>query len=158
MKAIVFDIDGVLADISHRLHYILKANKKERDYEKFYACLNDDLPIPQGILLAKILKGYVESVTDESFVFVYLSGRPERTREATKQWLDTHVGFSETDILYLRRNRDWRKAEAYKLEMLQRLQAKGIEPWLIFDDSERICKELRKNGFVCYQTQEYINA
>lgn len=33
MKYIVFDIDGVLADCSHRLKYI-KGEKK--DYDKFY--------------------------------------------------------------------------------------------------------------------------
>lgn len=33
MKYIVFDIDGVLADCSHRLKYIQGENK---DYDKFY--------------------------------------------------------------------------------------------------------------------------
>ena len=39
MKYIVFDIDGVLADCSHRLHYIQGENK---DYDKFYSDEDDD--------------------------------------------------------------------------------------------------------------------
>lgn len=34
MKYIVFDIDGVLADCSHRLKYI---QGKDKDYDKFYS-------------------------------------------------------------------------------------------------------------------------
>ncbi len=44
MKYIVFDIDGVLADCSHRLHYIQGDNK---DYESFYSYdeVLKDMPI-----------------------------------------------------------------------------------------------------------------
>lgn len=45
MKYIVFDIDGVLADCSHRLHYIQKPIK---DYDKFYS--------DKEILKDKVLK------------------------------------------------------------------------------------------------------
>ena len=32
MKYIIFDIDGVLADCSHRLHYL-----KDKNYDNFYS-------------------------------------------------------------------------------------------------------------------------
>lgn len=47
MKYIVFDIDGVLADCSHRLKYI---QGEDKDYDKFYSDkeIMKDKPIEGG--------------------------------------------------------------------------------------------------------------
>jgi phosphoglycolate phosphatase-like HAD superfamily hydrolase len=46
MKTVIFDLDGTLCDISHRLHFIENGNK---DWDGFYAACPDDVPKPAMI-------------------------------------------------------------------------------------------------------------
>lgn len=52
----IFDIDGTLADLSHRLHFI---QKKPADWDGFFAACSDDAPIPEVIeLIQRLGKDY----------------------------------------------------------------------------------------------------
>lgn len=90
----IFDIDGVVADISHRLHYM-----HEKNYEQFYSDeeIAKDEEIAAGIDLVNRL---FES--DDSFV-MFMTGRPKSSDEATWKWLNEHkvkhsqMGFFRTD-------------------------------------------------------------
>ena len=81
IDAVVFDIDGVLADNSHRMHHI---TGPKRDWDAYYAGIPDDKPIP-GII--QTLKGL--RLRGEHIIFV--TGRPEEHREATSAWLARHA-------------------------------------------------------------------
>ena len=88
----VFDIDGTLADCTHRLDLIdrrIHPREKDRDYNRFFEELNNDAPIEYMVDLCRTLI----SVDLESGNFgsvVFLTGRPERTREATVDWLNDY--------------------------------------------------------------------
>ena len=69
----VFDIDGVLADATHRQHYL---QSRPKDWQGFFRAVGDDGPIARGIDL-------VREAGREGPV-VLLSGRPESTRAATE--------------------------------------------------------------------------
>ena len=45
----VFDIDGVLADVSHRLPFVAR---RPKDWDAFFAAAVDDPPFAQGVALA----------------------------------------------------------------------------------------------------------
>ena len=63
------DLDGVVADVRHRLHHLEGGRK---DWDAFFAGIADDPVHPEGLAVAEELAREHE--------LVYLSGRPERTR------------------------------------------------------------------------------
>lgn len=100
------DIDGVVADISHRLHYM-----KEKNYDAFYSKeeLAKDREIPAGVkLVNRLFK------SDSSFV-VFMTGRPESTDEATWKWLNNHK-VNHAQIGFFRADGDYRPSPIVKVE------------------------------------------
>ena len=79
MQAIIVDIDGTLADLSHRLHHI-KGGR--RDYEAFYAAMGADPLIKPIRDLVGIL--YEGAYATGEPVIILCSGRPERYRKVTQ--------------------------------------------------------------------------
>lgn len=53
VRCYLFDIDGTVADVSHRLRHI---QKQPKDWRAFFAAVQDDLPIPHMIDLARRLR------------------------------------------------------------------------------------------------------
>mgnify|MGYP003085444686 CR=1 FL=1 len=148
MKYIVFDIDGVLADCSHRLHYIQGDNK---DYEKFYSDeeVLKDTPIPNlGNILFEIRNAnYKGSNTDIKF----LTARNIKCITATAEWLERNFGImvEEGDIL-MRPEKDWRPAHEVKEDLIKKYV--GFENILFaFDDDDKINEMYKKYGVTCYK-------
>lgn len=79
---IICDIDGTVADNSHREGFIQNGNK---DWDKFYdpVLIAQDKPIEKAVRTIK----HILAKTPNYYDFMYLTGRPERTREATREWL-----------------------------------------------------------------------
>lgn len=105
----IFDIDGVVADITHRLDYM-----KEKNYEKFYSDeeLAKDGEIRAGIdLVRKLFK------PGDSLV-LFMTGRPVSTDVATWKWLAEHDAIFSHDIFY-RENGDYRPSSVVKTELVQ---------------------------------------
>ncbi|MGW5852337.1 phosphatase domain-containing protein [Streptomyces sp. NPDC055254] len=129
----VFDIDNTLADTGHRQHFL---ERRPRDWNGFFGAARADPPLARGIALA------VESAADCEVV--YLTGRPERCRADTEEWLVRH-GLP-TGRLWMRGNQDRRPARTTKLEVLQRI-ARGREVRMLVDDDELVCGAARAVGF-----------
>ena len=106
----VFDLDGTLADTAHRQRFL---ERSPRDWEGFFAAASEDPPLAEGVALAL-------SSARECEV-VYLTGRPERCRRATVEWLAGH-GLPEGRI-WMRRNDDRRPDQGTR-----RVVAGGIYP------------------------------
>ena len=117
----VVDIDGVLADVRHRLHHVAHPPK---DWDAFFAAAPDDPVLEQGR----------ETVTRLAQVFdvVYLSGRPERCREDTVTWLRDQA-MPDGPVL-LRPQGDRRPARLVKVETLDRLSVDRSIAVLVDDD------------------------
>lgn len=91
MKYIVFDIDGVLADCSHRLKYI---QGKDKDYDRFYS---DEEIMKDKIIEAgrKIMDMLYNLYAMEDFYrptefygkIILLTGRNEICKKATNTWV-----------------------------------------------------------------------
>ncbi|WP_051866366.1 nucleotidase [Streptomyces griseus] len=129
----VFDLDNTLADTAHRQRFL---ERKPRDWDAFFAAAPQDPPLPEGIALA------VESARECEVV--YLTGRPERCRRDTLDWLEAH-GLP-TGRVYMRRNDDRRPARRTKLEILRRL-ARTREIRMLVDDDELVCADAEREGF-----------
>ncbi|MEV8531301.1 hypothetical protein [Streptomyces sp. NPDC051211] len=129
----VFDIDNTLADTAHRQHFL---ERRPRDWAGFFAAAPADPPLPRGVALA------MESAADCEVV--YLTGRPERCRADTLDWLDRH-GLPEGRV-WMRGNADRRPARLTKLDVLGRI-ARGRVVRMLVDDDELVCQAARAAGF-----------
>ncbi|WP_128434859.1 LNS2 domain-containing protein [Streptomyces cyaneus] len=129
----VFDLDNTLADTAHRQHFL---ERKPRDWDAFFAAAPQDPPLAEGIAL--VLRSAQECEVR------YLTGRPERCRRDTLDWLAAH-GLPEGRV-YMRRNDDRRPARRTKLEILQRL-ARTREIRVLVDDDELVCEDAERAGF-----------
>jgi hypothetical protein len=118
----VFDIDGVIADVRHRLHHI---EGRHKDWVQFHESAVDDPALVEGIALVTDLGAKHE--------VAWLSGRPEWLRSVTDDWLAKH-GLPHGEI-HLRANGDRRPARLFKLSVLRRLSARSIAAF-IDDDAE----------------------
>lgn len=110
----VFDIDGVLVDISHRMHYL-----KSKNYDKFYSQdeLAKDEDIEEGIKLFRIMSRDCDTF--------FCTSRPELTRQSTERLLVRIVGDSIvgslSDKLIMRKNGDYRQSCVVKTELIGNL-------------------------------------
>ncbi|GAB2853235.1 hypothetical protein GCM10027074_20240 [Streptomyces deserti] len=129
----VFDLDNTLADTAHRQRFL---ERRPRDWDAFFAAAPQDPPIPEGVALVR------ESARDCEVV--YLTGRPERCRRDTLEWLAAQ-GLPGGRV-YMRRDADRRPARFTKLEILRRL-ARTREIRVLVDDDELVCADAERAGF-----------
>lgn len=135
----VFDIDGVLADVRHRLRHVERTPK---DWDAFFAAAPDDPPLGPGVMLAR------ESAKDCEVV--YVTGRPERCRADTLAWFARH-GLPE-GTLSMRSGRDRRPARLAKPELLRRLAA-GRTVAVVVDDDAAVCQAYEQAGYPVIRAQ-----
>lgn len=129
----VFDIDGVLADVRHRLRHVRSTPK---NWQAFFAEAVDDEPHPEGM---ELVHRYAR---DHEVVF--LTGRPEHTRPQTEAWLDAQ-GLGGRLVL-MRPGGDRRPAARVKLAALRRL-ARERRVAVVVDDDPLVVETLHEAGF-----------
>jgi phosphoglycolate phosphatase-like HAD superfamily hydrolase len=127
----VFDVDGVVADVRHRLHHL----EGRPSWNAFFRAARRDTLLAEGASLAADLAGRHE--------IVWLSGRPEWLRRTTADWLAEH-GLPAGE-LHLRPNGDYRPAPRFKLDVLVRLAPRGIAA--VVDDDEEVVQAAVAAGF-----------
>lgn len=133
----VVDIDGVLADARHRQHHVQVYPK---NWDAFFRAAPYDEPLAEGFAVVRELATRYE--------IVYLSGRPERIREATQRWLTKHD--APEGRLVLRRDHDRRPASVMKLATLRKL-AKQNPVAVAVDDEPAVCEAYETAGFQTFR-------
>ena len=128
----VIDIDGVVADVRHRLRFL---DRRPKDWDAFFAAAEQDLPLDVGVQRVTALA--------EGHDVVWLTGRPERLRKATTAWLSRH-GLP-SGPLHMRGNRDRRPARTFKLGQVRRLAADRIVA-VVLDDDPAVVAALKAEG------------
>jgi phosphoglycolate phosphatase-like HAD superfamily hydrolase len=141
MRTVIFDIDGTLANGTHRQRH-LTAPKK--DWDAFYAAMGEDTAIQPIIDLANQLAC--------DYHIVLCTGRPSNYREVTERWLYDHD--VPRSALYMRAEGDFRDDTIVKREMLAQMREAGFEPWLVVDDRTKVVRMWREEGLVCLQCAE----
>lgn len=154
MKNVICDIDGVLADASHRVHLIAdgdagKSLGKDADWDAYYAYDN--------VIKDKL----IESMADILFALYYrpnkarkitlLTGRSQRSRIATEDWLLLHKVKHDQLIMRPQGNRE--DDSTLKLKQLAEAGITVDNTLCIFEDRQRIVDAYRAAGFRVYQPQ-----
>ena len=139
MKSAIFDLDGTLCDCRHRLHHVTHG---KRDWDAFFA------GVPHDTLNGPIYD-ILLSLHSELYSIVLCSGRPEKCRADTVEWLSRHeVPY---DVLYMRPDEDTRPDHVVKAQILEGIRADGYEPFVAIDDRDSICEVWRNAGIMTLQ-------
>lgn len=139
-KILILDLDGTVANCTHRLHHIKGEN---RDYKAFYDGIPDDKPIQHVIDLVRALHQSGE------YLILAVTGRPETHAEQSKEWLSRYgVPYF---ALYLRHEGDFRKDYIVKKEILESIRSFFGEPIFALDDRSSVVSMWRENGVPCLQ-------
>lgn len=139
--AYIFDIDGTLADITHRLYHI---QKEPKDWKRFFADCTHDQPITHMVALCSLLIDYVP--------VLFVSGRSDEVRRETLEWLHKYKLYGKK--LYMRKAGDHKPDHLLKLELLANIRADGYEPVMVFDDRTAVVQAWRKAGIPCAQVAD----
>lgn len=144
---VVFDIDGTLANIEHRLDFV---RSKPKNWAAF------DAGIPNDKVNAPVAAVFHQMV-DAGHAVILASGRNERSRAATEQWFADN-GLRGWQKLYMRKADDFRSDDVVKLEILDEIiRDYGKKPDMVFDDRPRVVRAWRSQGifvFNVYQGEE----
>lgn len=139
-KILLLDLDGSVADCTHRLHHIKGEN---RDYKAFYDGIPQDKPIKHIIDIVRALY-----LSQEYMIFV-VTGRPVTHLRETQLWLNEN--FVPNDAIFMRPENDFRKDYIVKKEILDTIRKEFWEPTAVFDDRQSVCDMWRANGVPCLQ-------
>lgn len=164
MMDVIFDIDGTLADASHRLHHIMPDPNAayetpfKKDWDKFLSdeLVAKDAPIPATWATLTAL------VRDHARI-LFITGRPEAQRQITYDWLTkidcthravaawTWQNSNNKPVLYMRKDGDRRPSHIVKEEALHRARMDTFDPTLVFEDRKDDTAMWRRNGLLCCQ-------
>lgn len=128
-KLAIFDIDGVLADDRHRVHYALDKQWYAYFDEKRMAA--DDV-WPQG-------REYVRVAEELGYVIAYMTGRRQDRRDVTEGWLDYH-GFPMGRVI-MRTTSDTMPLANFKLKRMNLLaETTSYDDMVLFDDDPEVIR------------------
>ena len=163
---ILCDLDGTLADVNHRLHFInnpdgTKKTRKESDWDSFHTeCINDAPNRDVIEIMESLIRGAWMGCnicgSYERKVY-FLSGRNDVVRAETVEWLQKHVheDWDYEELLIMRKNGDFRPDTEVKLEMVQELGLTPDDVLCILDDRQCVVDMWRANGFRCLQVEAW---
>lgn len=140
---VIFDVDGTLADISHRRHFVAS---KPKNFGAFNRAMVHDTPHYDIIELLNRHVVFGDRV-------LIASGRGEEDRNTTEKWLAIHNANSY-QRLYMRPAKDYRSDDIIKEEILAQMRLDGYDPKLVYDDRDQVVAMWRRNGIRCLQVAE----
>lgn len=153
--AYIFDIDGTLANCSHRLHFLkppkgaIHFNLNEvdwkPDWDSFYAACVDDKPIEDVILLCRLLDR-------PDITIIFLTGRPKSIATQTCDWLQHNVVSGGR--LYMRDTGDHRPDYKVKREIYETKIKNDYNVVGVFEDRQQCVDMWRGLGLTCFQVAD----
>lgn len=142
---IVVDLDGTLASVDHRRHFI-KGPKK--DWKAFHeACIHD----PPQMWCVRL----IQAMRAAGYSIELVSGRSQAVEELTKRWLEKvfEGDLSRMKLVLLRPHGNRVRDTELKREWLR---AFGKERVLFaVDDRRRVVDMWREEGVVCLQCDDW---
>lgn len=136
---IIFDIDGTLADCTHRVHWV---TNRPKNWAEFDAGIPNDEPYEDIIYLNRLFFGLDHRIA-------IVTGRSDRQRQATEEWLERYSVRYHT--LRMRKDGDYRQDSLVKSDILDELIAEGWDPKMVFDDRQSVVDMWRQRGIRCLQ-------
>jgi FMN phosphatase YigB (HAD superfamily) len=137
-KAIIVDLDGTLADITHRRKFV---EGQKKDWKNF-----------NRNIIADEINGWCREIIrrmihDHHVLLV--SGRTDELRQETLEWLKKHdVPFTE---LMMRKHNDHRDDTVVKREIYEGRIRPSFDVLFVIDDRAKVVRMWREAGLICLQ-------
>lgn len=131
-QAIIFDIDGTLADHKNRLKYI---EQKPKKWDLFFSESIYDKPLKHIKIIYDALK------KTGKYYIIIMTGRPNKYKAITIEWLQKN-GF-DYDKLLMRPTNNFKQNLEMKEILLQKIM-QYYEVVFAFDDDEKIMELYKK--------------
>ena len=151
-KWVLFDLDGTLADIRHRLKFIRNEtpDKPECEFKKNWPELNAHLHLD---VVKEPVKKLCQMVFDSGYNIAIVSGRSDQYKPQTIKWLlSNRIPYDE---IHMRPGGDYRKDSTVKFEIYHReFFNKGREVLFVVDDRDQVVNMWREQGLTCFQCQK----
>lgn len=133
-KCAIVDIDGTLADVSHRRGYL-------PNWKKFFDAMGKD-PVIEPV------RDVVNRLSETGLEIVLCSGRPSNYERITEAWLYDY--FVHYDELLMRPANDHSPDVDIKNRMLEYIQ-RDRDILIVIDDRQTVVDMWRDKGLVCLQ-------
>ena len=141
-RLILVDMDGTVADCTHRRHFVANGNHDWNSFEG--EAILQDAPKWKIINLVRML-------AKQGYVPLIVSGRSiDRAGKNTVTWLEKR-GVPYRHI-FMRNGGDNRPDNIIKKEILDKLPRDQIT--YVLDDRDQVVKMWRENGLTCLQVAE----
>lgn len=141
-KAIIFDMDGTLVDVSSVRHHVQGGpqNNYKKDFDAFHRDAVNCPPI-------KWVKNMAWDYHLKGYSVIQVTARSERYRSSTSWWIaDNNV---PSDALYMRPDGDYRPDYEVKKEILDRLLLR-YDIIAAYDDNPNIVRLWSEYGILCH--------
>jgi hypothetical protein len=138
---IVIDLDGTLCDNRQREHLAVA-----KLWDDFHAGIPDDAPHED----VRWLMDQLSCILYNNIQLVALTGRPEKHRKPTLEWMARHNVM--VDELIMRPDNDWSPDHELKPRLLAAAFPKE-QVRFILDDRDRVVEGWRNAGYNCWQVR-----
>lgn len=135
---VIFDLDGTLADIRHRVHHVRGTRKP--NWDAFFAGCVDDAPVPA------VVESFHAHIAAGHKVRIW-SGRSDVVRVETERWL-VDAGIDPFYLQHMRADGD--NTPDVELKRFW-LNQEYERPDLVYDDRPRVVAMWRAEGVPCFQ-------
>jgi len=136
---VIFDLDGTLALVEHRFHFL---QGRKKDWHGYFAACVHDPPNPPLIATLRALHRSGHEIW-------IVSGRSDEVREETVAWLQRHE--APYHHLVMRSAGDKRPDDFLKRHWLVNGTLPRERVLLVFDDRDKVVAMWRAAGLTCAQ-------
>jgi hypothetical protein len=140
-NTVIFDLDGTLALIEHRRHFVEKP-KEDQDWDRFYDACDKDIVNHPVLAIFQAMAPHYHTVI--------LTGRSDIVREKTETWLADHKIYY--DQLVMRTHGDRTSDHTLKRDWVRGFGPEKI--LVVFEDRARVVKMWREMGLACMHVAE----
>ena len=137
--AVIFDMDGTLADVSSIRHHLIPDENRKKDFDTFHSESVNVPPHSHVVNATQIAKMMGHEV-------VIVTARRHAWRHHTAWWLAMH--HVPSDALFMRGNDDYRKDVEIKRDILNTIR-KTWNPIHAWDDNPSIIGLWTEEGIPC---------
>lgn len=138
LKAVIVDMDGTIANVEHRRHFITGEHK---DWRSFNESCRTDTANQWCVDLVKMLQ--------KEYHIIIVSGRNHEFKEHTEDWLADHDIYPSR--LFVRGPKDSRNDSIIKEEIYKTFIEPNFDVAFCIDDRQRVVDMWRSLGLVCLQ-------
>ena len=131
----IVDIDNTIANIDHRLKYIINkdgSDRKKKDWDNFFKGMINDKERTEVTYIINSIWNF--------FHIVFVTGRPEKHRPVTEAWIEKVFGEFPSRYIYMRPDGDRRDDDIVKKELTKDLKDVAY----IFEDRPRVIRMYRE--------------